>query len=47
MPRDAETRLLEENRIRTEVLHASVEPEKREAWIASRVRDWNDFAMAI
>jgi hypothetical protein len=31
-------KLLEENRIRTEVLHANVEPEKREAWIASRVR---------
>ncbi len=29
---------LEESRIRTEILHASVEPEKREAWIASRVK---------
>lgn len=31
-------KLLEENRIRAEVLHANVEPEKREAWIASRVK---------
>jgi hypothetical protein len=31
-------KLLEENRIRTEVLHASVEPEKREGWIASKVK---------